>query len=269
MARGPVETRGRVPVRERLVGATRTHAAFSGRGTGTASLLVGDGDPMSARRELLAEVGASPDQAVFMEQVHGAGVAVVGRADRGRGQHEHADAIPGVDALVTTDVGVALVVMVADCVPVLLAVPDRGVAAVHAGRRGVESGVVGAAVATLALETAASPAEIIALVGPAIGGCCYEVPAELARDVSAVVPGASTRTRWGTPALDLPLAVATQLSAAGVMEVSASPTCTRCDAQHWFSHRATTNDSAPAGRQAGAICIAARGRADSGPSLDS
>lgn len=269
MGSRPALKPGRAPVRVRVPGAARTHAAFSGRGTGTVSLLVGEGDPLSGRRDLLAHVGATPEDAVYMEQVHGAGVAVVGGSERGRGARDHSDALPGVDALVTTQAGVALVVMVADCVPVLLAVPDRGVAAVHAGRRGVESGVVGAAVAALALETGAAPADVVAVLGPAIGGCCYEVPAELALQVAAVVPGASARTRWGTPALDLPRAVASQLAAAGVTRVSPPPACTRCDAQDWFSHRATTNDDAPAGRQAGAICIAAPDRADGGPSLDS
>ena len=219
------------------------------------SLVVGAGDVASARRDALALIGATPESAVFMEQVHGGEVAVVGSADAGRGVCDHADAIPGVDALVTFECDVALAVLVADCVPVLLVDPGRGIAAVHAGRRGVQANVVATAVRTLA---DADSSGVVALVGPTIGGCCYEVAHALHDEVAAEWPQAAARTTWGSPSLDLRAAVAAQLAAAGVAGVEHLGGCTRCAPAAWFSHRATTGGGAgaagwAAGRQAGLV----------------
>lgn len=194
-----------------------------------------------------AAAAAQMDLAVgdlhLMQQVHGADVGIV---DEGTPRGAE---IRGVDALVTSLRGRALVVLVADCVPVLVA-SDRGpVAAVHAGRRGVELGVVPAALDTLA-ELGAPPESLSVAIGPAIGGCCYEVPAEMREAVAADHPAAATETSWGTPALDLPAAVASLFEAAGVARVTRVEGCTRCDpGGRWFSHRA----DAGTGRQAGVV----------------
>ena len=219
--------------------------AFSAAADGNVSLAVGAPDA-AARHRLADAVGAVPDDLVFMQQVHGSGVAVVDAGDRGRGLHAHDDGLPSVDALVTTDEGIALVVQVADCVPVLLADPGHAVGAVHAGRGGVTSGVVGAAVTAMAQ---ADPPRVEAVVGPAIGGCCYEVEQELAGDVAALVPEAAATTTWGTPSLDLPAAVTAQLAAAGVGTVQRLGGCTRCTRSRWYSHRRAPG----AGRHAGVV----------------
>lgn len=100
------------------------------------------------------------------------------------------------------------------------------------------------------------PGEVEARIGPAIGGCCYEVPAELADEVAAAHPAARATTTWGTPALDLPAAVAAQLHEAGVERVERAGVCTRCGGEGWFSHRRDPG----AGRQAGVVVRAAPGR---------
>lgn len=219
--------------------------AVSARSTGTVSLVVGEGDPLDARRGLLAAVGCDLDRGVAMQQVHGGSVAVVGETDAGRGMRRHADAIAGVDGLVTFVPGLALLVMVADCVPVLLHAPHVGVAAVHAGRGGVVAGVVERAVAALTDD----PAAVEALIGPAIGGCCYEVPPEMAAEIDQLLPGTAGSTQWGSPSLDLPAAVRLQLARAGVARVFMTGSCTRCEASRWFSHRADPG----AGRQAAVV----------------
>jgi YfiH family protein len=218
---------------------------FSDVEDGNMSLTVGQVDG-TARQRLAAAVGVRPGDMVFMQQVHGAGVAVVDVTDRGRGSGAHADGVQQVDALVTFDCDVALAVLVADCVPVIVSDPHRAVAVIHAGRGGVMTGVVQAT-----LDAIASPApdRLRAIIGPAIGGCCYEVPPELAERVAAKVPTARSTTTWGTSALDLSTAVDAQLRASGVVDVSHVGKCTRCDGQRWFSHR-----RAPGmGRQAGAV----------------
>ena len=223
--------------------------AFTGRATGNLSLLVGGGDVATARRAALRCVALSPADAVFMQQVHGGDVARVDRTDAGRGAHAADDAIPGVDALVTSGDGVALAVLVADCVPVVLVDPGRGVAAVHAGRGGVVAGVVPTAVRELTPD----PSRVVALVGPAIGGCCYEVPADLAARVTADHPAAAATTTLGTPALDLPAAVIAQLDAAGIARVERVGGCTRCTDEVFFSHRSAIAGDTPAGRQAAIV----------------
>lgn len=219
--------------------------AFSGRADGNMSLAVGSADA-AARPRLARALGVDARDLVFMRQVHGGDVAVVTAAERGRGVREHADAVPDVDGLVTFEADVPLVVLVADCVPVLLVDPGRAIAVVHAGRAGVLHDVVRA---TLAAMAPASPSAVQALVGPAIGGCCYEVDAEVARTATARVPDARATTTWGTTALDLPTAVAGQLGAAGVADVRHVGGCTRCDGRRWFSHRREPG----AGRQAAAV----------------
>jgi YfiH family protein len=191
---------------------------------------VGD-DPaaVAANRTALAALLGVTSLA-FMRQVHGREVAVVDGPTDG--------AAPEADALVTDRPGIGLVVLVADCVPVLLAAPGEhgpvlGVA--HAGRKGVQAGVVGAVVDTmraLGADVAAGQAH----VGPAVCGRCYEVPAGLQAEVVAAVPGAASTTRDGTPGLDLPRAVLSQLAGAGLRHLSHDETCT-IETPALFSHR--------------------------------
>src|SRR5699024_1730254 len=112
----------------------------------------------------------------------------------------------------------AVGVLVADCVPVLLAAPGL-VAAVHAGRRGVLAGVVQAAVDAMAGH-GRPPTH--AVIGPAICGRCYEVPAELRSEAMAVDAVLGSQTSWGTPSLDLPAGVRAILERAGVGQIVSS-----------------------------------------------
>jgi len=194
---------------------------------------VGD-DPVAVRenRALLARaVGLEPDRVVYMDQMHGCEVAVVAAAP---------DRPPTADALVTTTPGLALGVLVADCVPVLLADAAAGVvAAVHAGRRGVHLGVVAAAVQAM-VALGASPGRVHARLGPAIGPCCYEVPADMQAAVAAAVPGTvppgGGHSRAGRPSLDLPSGIVQSLHEAGVVLVGRSGGCTADDPDS-FSYR--------------------------------
>ncbi|MEV8093585.1 peptidoglycan editing factor PgeF [Kitasatospora sp. NPDC085879] len=192
---------------------------------------VGD-DPAAVRRnrELAArELGLDPADVVWMNQVHGAEVAVVTE----RQPDGHA---PTVDAVVT-DRPLALAVLTADCTPVLLADRAAGVVgAAHAGRPGLAAGVVPAAVRAMA-ELGADPARITALLGPAVCGRCYEVPAALRAEVAAVVPAAYAETSWGTPALDVAAGVAAQLAEAGVTDVVPSDVCTLESDDHYSYRR--------------------------------
>ncbi|MGZ4666456.1 MAG: peptidoglycan editing factor PgeF [Frankiaceae bacterium] len=193
------------------------------------------------RARLAYRLGLAPDRVVWMKQVHGAQVAtVVGPSPP----------VPGADALVTGTPGLALCVLVADCVPVLLADATAGViAAAHAGRRGVTASIV-AAVSTRMRARGAHPRHTTAWVGPAICGRCYEVPAAMRADVARVAPAAAAATRAGRPALDLPAAVVEQLIAAGVVDIRRDGRCTAEDPD-LFSYRRDGRT----GRTAGVVLL--------------
>lgn len=216
------------------------HFAFTDRWGGVSAVpyeelnlggAVGD-DPDAVRtnRELAAKsLGLDPALVVWMNQVHGADVAVV------EGPWGVSD-IPSVDAVVTARRGLALAVLTADCTPVLLADPVAGIAgAAHAGRPGMVAGVVPAAVAAM-VELGADPARIVARTGPAVCGRCYEVPADMRADVAAVEPAAYAETSWGTPAVDVTAGAHAQLDRLGVRDREQSPVCTRESDDH-FSYR--------------------------------
>lgn len=210
---------------------------------GYASLNLGlsVGDATDRVLENRARVAARAGMRVsYATQVHGTDVALVGEGSAGLDCGE-------ADALVTTAARQAVAVLVADCVPVLLADPTAGVAAaVHAGRRGLTAGVLERALDAM---DAAGARELRGAVGPAACGRCYEVPEQLRADVTAVHPAAWSETSAGTPALDLPAAARAVLERAGV-SVHHVDRCTIEDAA-LFSYRRAAGT--PTGRTAGVV----------------
>jgi hypothetical protein len=196
----------------------RVEIAFTDRHDGTStgpwtSLDLGAGggdDPAAVERNLAllaGELGVAPSALVLTRQVHGNTATVIDESWQ-EGQ------VPTGDALVTGRTDVALCVRVADCTPVALADPVRGVAGVvHAGREGLRVGVVAAAVARLREIGAA---DVQAWVGPRACGACYEVPDAMRGEVSAVAPTAWSTTRQGTAGLDVGAGVVEQLRALDV-----------------------------------------------------
>lgn len=136
-------------------------------------------DVLENRRRAAVAVGAGLGDMVFCNQAHGREVRVVSAADRGSGALRLDDAIASTDALVTAEPGIVLVVMVADCVPVVLYDPVAHVlACVHAGWRGTVARVSEASVAAMQ-ALGATPEHIIAGLGPAISPDGYQVGADV------------------------------------------------------------------------------------------
>jgi YfiH family protein len=132
------------------------------------------------RRRTAAALGADLGELVFCNQSHGRDVHVVTAADRGRGTLSQDDAIAATDALVTAEPGIGLVVMVADCVPIVLYDPvARVLSCVHAGWRGTVARVSQAAVEAMA-ALGSEPQDIIAGIGPAIAPDRYQVDSDVA-----------------------------------------------------------------------------------------
>ena len=232
-------------------------AAFTTRAGGvsgppwdTLNLGVGLGDASASvrtNRDLVERWVGAP--VGYATQVHGADVCVLSGP-----VEPSATSVGRFDVLVATSPSVAVAVLVADCVPILLADADaRVVGVVHAGRRGLVAGVVQAAVDVLE-RCGARRGRLRAVVGPAISGAAYEVPALMRDEVAAVVPETWSSTTWGTPGLDLSAGVVAVLTRAGVVHVDHLDICTSSD-ERFYSHRQSLRQGRPAGRFAGVVSL--------------
>ena len=197
-------------------------------------------------------------------QVHGADIVRVRHV-----ADEASDAHAGVyvndsvrcDALSTDAPGVLVAAKSADCVPVLLADEHTGAcAAVHAGWRGTLAGVVGRSLAHMKSEYGTRGENVIACIGPAAAGCCYEVGADVVDafrsqyEETFFIP-----TREGHARIDLHAANRSQLVRAGVApgNIYVAPFCTMHDNDRFFSYRLEKERAEPVGRS---LAVIGRGK---------
>ncbi len=198
------------------------------------ALHVGDNSVSVSGNRRLIRALVGPTQ--YMNQTHGNNVALVDAPT----DHE-----PNADALVTSETGIALAVLVADCIPLLLWDEVENVIAVaHVGRKGLVNEV---AMKTIEVMNTLGAERIHAMLGPSICGDCYEVGRDIYDEVGTAFPRARSLTAAGTPGLDLPAALSFQLSGV-VVSVSRSPICT-VENPNYFSYRR----DGKTGRQAGLI----------------
>lgn len=237
-------------------GPTGVVAAFSTRRGGvseapyaTLNLGLSTGDDPACvaenRRRLCVAVGADPLRTAANHQVHG---DVVRNAEPLPGGFATpADDPPEADGLVTTEPGLALVALAADCVPVIIASHDgSALAVVHAGWRGLVAGVLERAVEALPLVPLA------AAIGPCAGPERYEIGPEVRDRLEGRFEAA-----WGTGRLaDLAGCARAALVGAGIdaAAIEVAGLCTIGDPERFFSHR---RDGAPGGRQAAIAYLAA------------
>ena len=161
-----------------------------------------------------------PVAMVSAEQVHGAAVAKVGQADVDR-------VIPQVDALISNEDGLALVVRVADCGPVWLHCGKTGaIGLVHSGRKGTELGIVPTAVQAMKREFGAEPACMLAFLGPCIRPPHYDV--------------------------DFASEILRQLQREGVAEIVDSGLCTAGEPKRFYSYR---REKGKTGRHFAAVAV--------------
>jgi polyphenol oxidase len=134
-----------------------------------------DGSRLSAWADVAAALGVDVGHLERAHQVHGASVVVRRAGDPPRCE----GSLPEADILLSNDPGIVVSIQTADCVPVLIADGRMGVAAAHAGWRGMAAGVPKVAVQALARAFGSRPADLVAAVGPSISGSCYEVGDEV------------------------------------------------------------------------------------------
>ena len=205
---------------------------------------VGD-DPTSVdlnRSALLeaVELADLADRLVTAEQVHGDRVLRVTETDAGRGAHAGSGAppIPATDGLVTTQTDLPLLMLFADCVPVVLVATGsvRTVGVAHAGWRGALGRVSSALAREVSAISGAAPSELLGYIGPHIGSCCYNVDATLIsqfRNTFGTITAVDGR-------LDLGAAVRADLIDAGLRPdaIASLDTCTHDHTERYFSYRA-------------------------------
>ena len=215
---------------------TERGAGVSSYGSLNLALHVGD-DPqrVAANRKRLREALSLPDEPTWLEQVHGARVLDLDR-----------EQVAAADGAVTARAGVVCTVMTADCLPVALCTRDgRRVGVAHAGWRGLNAGVLPAAVRALG----ADPEQVLAWLGPAIGPAAYEVGGDVRSAFVARDPAAehaftpNSRGRWQA---DLYGLARDSLNGAGVQAIYGGGFCTFREVDRFFSHRR----EAPCGRMA-------------------
>jgi YfiH family protein len=178
-----------------------------------------------------------------LRQVHS---DIVLLADRGASLGEG-------DALITDRPGIMLAVRTADCLPILIADPSkRAVAAVHAGWRGTVLGIVPKTMKAMQEQFGSRPEDLVVVVGPGIGGCCFEVGPEVAVQFSEFFP--ERRDLSGRSKIDLVETVRRQWGRndGAARQFAAIGLCSKCRADLFHSYR---RDREAAGRMASAIGI--------------
>ena len=197
-------------------------------------------------RQLLAStLDISLNNFTFAKQIHDSSVKIITEELRGSGGLEQQTAIEATDALVSNLSNICLIVLVADCVPILFFDPKKNViGAAHAGWRGTVLGVVQNTVKTFLERFGSSPRDIIVGIGPSIGPCCYEVGSEVIThvedtfhskkgyiDEKPLEDGKGYLNLWETNKtllveMDIP---ENNIESAGI--------CTHCNHNSFFSHR--------------------------------
>lgn len=191
------------------------------------------------RRQLAELAGAAPENVTMGWQVHGTDLKEWTEPDPDTAFLDPQGGHLKVDGHLTSSQELALLVLVADCLPVALA-GDGSVAMLHCGWRGLAGGLIGKAAARIGATAAA--------VGPGIARCCYEVGQEVL-DAFGAYPGVAEGRM-----LDLRAVAVAQLRAAGIEQVEHVDLCTSCNPELFFSHR---RDAGVTGRQGGMAWLSA------------
>ena len=219
-----------------------------------------DPDKVLKNRKRLAEaIGIPLNQFTIARQVHSGNVRVISDELRGSGSTDQENAIEGTDAMVTDTPGICLIVLVADCVPILFFDPLRKVIGVaHAGWRGTLQSIASSTVTTMEKAFGSSPANIMVGIGPSIGPCCYRVGQEIISQVEGVCKDGNgyivNESKDDEGSFDLWRANLDQLLHAGVDErnIEIAVRCTCHEPDLFFSYRNQRGDT---GRFAAGIML--------------
>ena len=219
-----------------------------------------DPDEIRRNRQDLAEcVGIDAGNLVSAHQIHSANVTVVTSREAGRGALDKESRLPDTDAMITNEEEICLMVLSADCVPVLLYDPvNRVIAAVHAGWRGTAAKIVVETVRAMQEKYGCKPEHLLAGIGPSIGSCCFEVGQEVADVFQGLFPESQSLVKATAPVgkfhVDLWEINRRELLDAGLHaeNIEIARLCSVCHSDHFFSYR---RDGQTAGRFGAGIAL--------------
>jgi len=210
------------------------------------SFNVGD-DPekvLKNRKLFFETLGIPLSSLTTAKQIHEGHVKIVSEGLRGRGSTDYKGAINATDAMVTNVPGTCLMILLADCVPILFYDPSKMVIGVaHAGWRGTLQKIAQKTVVVFQQHFGCSPQDILAGIGPSIGPCCCEVGREVVSHIEHVFGAEqeyiSRESEDGKGHFDLWTANLKQLTQAGIPEknIETSKTCTCDHSSLFFSYR--------------------------------
>ena len=224
-----------------------THA-FTSRGSGNLAFHVED-NPLHVERNHVALAEAlnyEKKSLVHMKQIHSDIVHVV--------TDENFKTPPTCDALITNKVNAPLMVMVADCSPILFYDDEKKViAAIHAGRAGAFKNIIKSVIEKMGKEFGSNPKNIHVTIGASIGTCCYKVGDEIYEEAKALHLGYAMQKRDDKFYLNVNKILKKQLIECGIDEQSIEVfnECTSCNTDKYFSYRAEKQT----GRFAGVLML--------------
>lgn len=182
-------------------------------------------------------MGYSSGRLVHMNQIHGNSIVII---DKGYDLLQ----IPQCDAIITDLKNTPLMVMVADCIPILIYDPIKEViAAVHAGRAGAFGKILPKTIQKIKEHYQSELKDLIIVLGPSIHQCCYEVGAEIKHEATEKGVDFAIQTKNSKYYLGLQDILSNQLQDMGIKkdQIEYSPYCTSCNNDLFYSYRAEKN----------------------------
>ena len=175
----------------------------------------------------LSHVGLNINSVIFPQQVHGAGVSIVGKGSP--------QTVLARDGLISSERDVPIAILTADCAPLFFYAPRTNVIGiVHAGWRGIRDGIIHSTLDTMTNNFRVNTKDIHVACGPAIRSCCYEVGEDVSHYFNSGVTHKDSRIF-----LDLPEVIKSELCEHGVLahNIIDSELCTHCLQDTFFSYR--------------------------------
>ncbi|RSD29970.1 peptidoglycan editing factor PgeF [Vibrio pectenicida] len=216
------------PARVRSFSSTRNQGFSSGtyRGLNLGGHVGDDATDVKNNRRWLVENSSMPTTPIWLNQTHSTTVTEVAESN---------DVTLNADGLFTREAGLVCSVMTADCLPVLLSnASGSQIAAVHAGWRGLASGIIEQAVAKF-------QGQVMAWIGPAIGATAFEVGEDVFEAFVSIDPSATNAFKRigmsGKWLADMNMLATQRLNKVGVLDVYYSDMCTYADPERFFSYR--------------------------------
>lgn len=197
-------------------------------------------DDVLYNRLLIARHSGLPlKRFVFASQVHGNNISTITEADLSENSYT---VVKATDGLITQEKYLALVILVADCVPVIIYDQDVGAVGVfHAGWRGVANSIVPMGIEKMRDEFNCNIASLKAFIGPSIGSCCYEVKGKVIEQIRKAVPNSDTVIieDGAKTFINLKSAIEQQLlkSKLSHPQMTISSDCTKCNSDQYYSYR--------------------------------